>query len=1034
MTAAQQTSIAYVSPRPASPATPGTGSLVVANPDGTNGVPIPVALVGVELPRWSRDATLIAAGGMPVNPGMTPGIFVFDRNGQNLHRVFDLLGGVYAGAIPQQAFSAFSPDGQRLAISYIYTTTSLNSCWAVLVYSVAGTLLATVGGDCVQPSLSTGFSEWGIDWSPTRDLLVGGLLTVKYCVDALGNTYPVIVTDLNAAPPVSNATAMPITNENPCAGVSNPLLLSSTYDVFPVFSQDGTRIAYVQWTQLILGGPINTSIRIINADGTNETVVAAFPGQQSFGVSWSPDGTKLLFDLEQEVNGVAEPQTSSLRMINVDGTGLTQLNVSAGAAEPSWSFVNPPPGIASLDPSTTQAGGPAFTLIVGGSNFGPSSVVRWNGATRPTTFQSAARLQAAILAGDIVQPGTAQVTVSSPAPGGGTSMPLPFTMSPAAATQLAFTVQPASATVGRPITPAVQVTARDASGNTATTFTGNVTVALGVNPGGATLSGTTSTTAVNGVATFANLSVNKVGTAYTLVATASGLTGATSAAFNVTPGAASQLVFSIQPTNTTAGTAITPAVQVSAQDAQGNTVTSFTGSVTVALGTNPGSATLSGTTTAAALNGTASFANLSLNKSGTGYTLTANSGSLMGATSTGFNITPGAANRLVFTGQPSNTATGAAITPAVQVTAQDDQGNTATAFTGTVTVALGMNAGGGTLSGATTATAVSGVAAFPNLSIDKAGTGYTLAASATGLTAGTSAPFTITPAAAPAVTLSTSKLNFDAQLVGTTSAAQGITLSNSGTAPLSITGVSVTKNGAEIGIFAETDNCVGSIAVGASCAVSVTFKATGVGAASGTLTINDNAANTPQTVDLAATGSDYSIATAAGGSTTATVVAGQTATYHLAVQPSGYSGTLSLTCSGAPPAATCSPSPANLDVSATTPAPFTISVGTAARAQTAAGTTRGPRTGTTPTPGLGPLLVVLALLGMLLVRDCLRLPLRARSAAAVTLLLAVALSHCGSGGAPTQPSGGTPAGNYTLVVTGASGGVTRTINLTLRVN
>ncbi len=51
-----------------------------------------------------------------------------------------------------------------------------------------------------------------------------------------------------------------------------------------------------------------------------------------------------------------------------------------------------------------------------------------------------------------------------------------------------------------------------------------------------------------------------------------------------------------------------------------------------------------------------------------------------------------------------------------------------------------------------------------------------------------------------------------------------------------------------------------------------------------------------------------------------------------------------------------------------------------------------------------------------------------------TLLLAVALSHCGSGGAPTQPSGGTPAGNYALVVTGSSGGVTRTINLTLQVN
>src|SRR5207245_9196554 len=94
----------------------------------------------------------------------------------------------------------------------------------------------------------------------------------------------------------------------------------------------------------------------------------------------------------------------------------------------------------------------------------------------------------------------------------------------------------------------------------------------------------------------------------------------------------------------------------------------------------------------------------------------------------------GSATQLVFTGQPSNTAAGVAITPAVQVTARDGQGNTATGFTGNVTVAIGANPSGGTLAGTATVAAVSGVATFSGLSIDKAGTGYTLVASSGGFT------------------------------------------------------------------------------------------------------------------------------------------------------------------------------------------------------------------------------------------------------------------------------------------------------------
>ena len=105
----------------------------------------------------------------------------------------------------------------------------------------------------------------------------------------------------------------------------------------------------------------------------------------------------------------------------------------------------------------------------------------------------------------------------------------------AAATQLAFTVQPSDTTAGRAISPPVQVTARDGAGNADATFSDTITVALGTNPSGGTLSGTTRVAAVNGVATFSNLSIDRAGNGYTLTANASGLTNATSASFTISP-------------------------------------------------------------------------------------------------------------------------------------------------------------------------------------------------------------------------------------------------------------------------------------------------------------------------------------------------------------------------------------------------------------------------------------------------------------------------------------------------------------------
>ncbi|HEY6061681.1 MAG TPA: Ig-like domain-containing protein, partial [Gemmatimonadales bacterium] len=313
------------------------------------------------------------------------------------------------------------------------------------------------------------------------------------------------------------------------------------------------------------------------------------------------------------------------------------------------------------------------------------------------------------------------------------------------ATKLGFFVQPSNAAGGATISPSVQVEIQDAGGNRVTTATNSVTLAIGTNPkSGSHLSGTLTRAAVAGVATFNNLSIDSAATGYTLSASSSGLTGATSSTFNITVGPATRLGFRVQPANTAGGAAITPAVQVEVRDAGGNRVTTASNSITMAIGTNPSSGTLSGTTTLAASSGLATFSNLSIDSVGTGYRLSATASGLSSGTSSTFNITVGAAAKLGFLVQPSDAAAGLAITPAVKVEIRDAGGNRVTTATNSVTVAIGTNPGGGTLGGTKTLSAVSGVATFSNLSINKVGTGYTLVATATSLTSATSLGFNVT--------------------------------------------------------------------------------------------------------------------------------------------------------------------------------------------------------------------------------------------------------------------------------------------------
>ncbi|HSD32007.1 MAG TPA: hypothetical protein VLB49_08865, partial [Gemmatimonadales bacterium] len=334
-----------------------------------------------------------------------------------------------------------------------------------------------------------------------------------------------------------------------------------------------------------------------------------------------------------------------------------------------------------------------------------------------------------------------------------------FNIIPGAATHLVFAQQPTSATAGAAIVPSVRVAALDAKGNVATAYAANVTVAIGTNAGGGTLSGNATVAAAAGVATFPGLNINKSGTGYTLTAASGALTGTTSAAFNIVAGAATHLVVTTQPVNTAAGAAIAPSVVVAAQDALGNTDLTYAANVVASIATNPGSGVLSGTLTRAAAAGVATFDDLNINLVGTGYALGFASGALTAATSTPFDIFANTATHLVFSVQPTNAVAGVAIAPAVVVHALDASNNVATGFTGGVTVAIANNAGGGTLSGTTSVPAAAGVATFSTLSINKTGDGYTLAASAGGVTGITSTGFKITPAAATHLVFSQQPVN-----------------------------------------------------------------------------------------------------------------------------------------------------------------------------------------------------------------------------------------------------------------------------------
>jgi hypothetical protein len=211
-----------------------------------------------------------------------------------------------------------------------------------------------------------------------------------------------------------------------------------------------------------------------------------------------------------------------------------------------------------------------------------------------------------------------------------------LTVTPGAAVKLVITAPPASVKAGTAFTFTVE--AVDQYGNVAPTFNGLVNLALANNPGNALLHGAIVVRASAGVAVFSGLAINTAGTGYTLTASTFNLTSATSKGLTITPAAAKQLAVTVQPPSSVkAGTGF--ALTVVAEDAFGNVVTNFTGSISLTLSGGAKGAKLAGTSSMVAKAGVAAFQGLKINLAAMGYRLKVKAAGLSVTSTNAFDVT-----------------------------------------------------------------------------------------------------------------------------------------------------------------------------------------------------------------------------------------------------------------------------------------------------------------------------------------------------------------------------------------------------------
>ncbi|HEX6505327.1 MAG TPA: Ig-like domain repeat protein [Terriglobales bacterium] len=584
--------------------------------------------------------------------------------------------------------------------------------------------------------------------------------------------------------------------------------------------------------------------------------------------------------------------------LNASFSGIAQVTVQP---EPIPTINSP------LVPSTMSPGQPSFTLTLNGTGFASDSVVNWNGSPRATNYISELQLQASILASDIAVPGTAIVTVTNPSSGGAVSNAAPFSITNSTTSVTSNRTDESTAASPEGIISA------DLNGDgkpdlVSANLSGTVSVILGNGDG--TFQGKNDYGAGGSVRSVTAADFNNDGkldlvTANQSANTVSILLGNGDGTFQ----AHSDYVVGNGPFSLAIGDFnMDGNIDLAVVNQAANTVSILLGK---------GDGTFEPHTDYAT--GRLPFGIVVGNFMGTGYldlavaNYTDNTVSILQGNGDGtfsFAGTPGTAPQPEFLTSAdfngdgfldlavgTNESTGPVISillnnggsfsPHVDYPAGgkprsltvadlngDGKSDIVTANYGSSNISLLLGNGDGTFQ--------------PQFTLGKAG--LSPQAIAVGdfngdgridvATANYGANTVSVLLQVPVVNLSPSALTFGNQVVGTTSAPQVITIGNAGSAPLAISTVSVT------GDFSQTNTCSATVMQGGNCTVSVTFTPSAAGTRTGTVTIVDNAADSPQTVNLTGTGVAATTTTSLSSSLNPSIY-GQSVTFTAKVAPSG---------------------------------------------------------------------------------------------------------------------------------------------------
>ena len=424
---------------------------------------------------------------------------------------------------------------------------------------------------------------------------------------------------------------------------------------------------------------------------------------------------------------------SSATSITYDTQVPTVSNVTSSSTNGTFSIGDSVSIQVTFTEAVTVSGTPRLTLETGStdravdyvSGSGTSTLtftytVQAGDSSTDLDYVSTSSL--ALNGGSIVDAATNTATLTLPTPGAsgslGANKAIVVTSSP---TKVVSVRTPVGTASGAAFTTQPRVSLQDLGNNVV--VSDSSTVVTATVSAGASLVGTRTATAVNGVATFDNLGITgTAGTAYTITYSATfGGNALTVATQSVTPtvGAATQISITTQPVGATAGALLANQPVVKVLDSGSNVVTGSSASISVSAS----GGTLGGSSSVSASSGVATFTDLTFaGTANTNYTLTFASTGFTSQTSNDFSVGVGAATKLVLTTSAATAKYGQAFATQPVVQVQDAGSNVVTSSSAVVTASLSS----GTVVGTGNATSLSGVATFSGLGITGSPASYTV--------------------------------------------------------------------------------------------------------------------------------------------------------------------------------------------------------------------------------------------------------------------------------------------------------------------